>query len=120
MIAGRPGGAMCSNGDGGVKVDGKEAVKWTQLAADKGSAEALYNLGMWYEVGTHNLTKDMTKAVMYLSASADTIKPNGFALIWDRSTYFSLCSLVFRVLFFRFALLVSVLISITSGCLIVV
>ncbi|KAK3833600.1 MAG: hypothetical protein J3R72DRAFT_230870 [Linnemannia gamsii] len=53
----------------GISQDFSEAIKWYQMAADRGSAQAQSNIGSMYEEG-HGVTQDFSKAVMWYRKAA--------------------------------------------------
>ncbi|NCX62196.1 MAG: sel1 repeat family protein, partial [Betaproteobacteria bacterium] len=59
----------------GVAQDYKEAVRWYQLAAKQGNAEAQNNLGVMYGLG-QGVLQDYTRAHMWLNIAAITGKKN--------------------------------------------
>ncbi len=62
-------GHMASSGEGGP-ADKKEAVRWTEMAAQKGIACAQCNLGKWYEYAVNGLPKDMNISREYYQLAA--------------------------------------------------
>ena len=56
--------------DDGVPQDYKEAVKWYQLAAEQGDADAQYRLGISYKKG-QGVLQDYKEAVKWLLKSAE-------------------------------------------------
>jgi TPR repeat protein len=62
-------GTAYNEGQGGLKQDHAEALKWFRRAADKGFAPAQYNLGLAYELG-HGVPADEREAFKsYLMAA---------------------------------------------------
>ncbi|NCZ99975.1 MAG: sel1 repeat family protein [Betaproteobacteria bacterium] len=59
----------------GVAQDYKEAVRWYQLAAKQGKAQAQNNLGRMYGLGK-GVLQDYTRAHMWLNIAAITGKKN--------------------------------------------
>lgn len=62
--------ARYSEGRNGVTADEAQAVKWYQMAADKGFAPAQYRLGSIYEKGT-GVARDINKAKGFYEQAAD-------------------------------------------------
>lgn len=62
--------ARYSEGRNGVTASEADAVKWYQMAADKGFAPAQYRLGSIYEKGT-GVARDINKAKGYYEQAAD-------------------------------------------------
>jgi TPR repeat protein len=61
-------GIMCYSGLGVVK-DPTKAVRWLQVAAEKGHPAAIYHLGLCYERGLDTLERNVAKAThLYLIA----------------------------------------------------
>ena len=54
----------------GVMPDAEEAVVWYRKAAERGNAEAQYNLGEMYRVG-RIVRADVTEAVHWLKLAAE-------------------------------------------------
>src|SRR5690606_40942624 len=60
---------MYKNGNGVAK-DYKKAVEWYQKAAEKGNADAQFNLGVMYKNG-NGVAKDYKKAVEWYQKAAE-------------------------------------------------
>ena len=75
-------GLMYDKGQGGVRQDHAEAVKWYRQSAKQGFVLAQYNLGVMYDRGL-GVRKDDTQAVKWYRQAAQQgfTKPN---LIWVR------------------------------------
>tara|TARA_B100000780_G_scaffold59747_1_gene38264 strand:+ start:140 stop:592 length:453 start_codon:yes stop_codon:yes gene_type:complete len=58
------------NGEG-VKQSDKKAIELYEMAAKRGQAAAQYNLGFFYQQGTHGLTQSSTRAIEYYSLAAN-------------------------------------------------
>jgi len=67
----------------GVSRDAKEAAYWYQLAADKGHAEAQYNLGRLYATG-EGVRKDEEQALRWVRAAASQGYPPALARFGTR------------------------------------
>jgi TPR repeat protein len=70
---------MYATGRGGLARDDREAVRLYKLAAEKGSVEGEFNLGVCYEVG-RGVSKDTAEAVRWYRKAADA----GYAEAQDR------------------------------------
>ena len=62
-------GLHYANGDGGVRRDWTQAVKWSQRAAEQGHPGGQFNLACFYELG-RGVPQDGTKAVEWYERAA--------------------------------------------------
>ena len=62
-------GNLYKNGQG-VEKNYAEAVKWFTMAAEKGNAQAQYELGQWYEFGRNPVEQSYTEALKWYQKAA--------------------------------------------------
>ena len=55
----------------GVKQSSKKAIELYETAAKRGSANAQYNLGVYYHRGVHGVTQSSERAIEYYTLAAD-------------------------------------------------
>ncbi len=81
-IAGKSASDICSlgyaynNGTNGKTKNQEKALKYYRIAADKGNAQAMANLGIMYKKG-EGVTKDYTEALKWLRKAADQNNSTG-------------------------------------------
>ena len=55
----------------GVKQSDTKAIELYETAAKRGDASAQYNLGLYYNNGSHGLTQSSTRAIEYYTLAAE-------------------------------------------------
>jgi hypothetical protein len=68
----------------GCAQDYGEAVKWLRIAADKGSADAQFNLGLSYHLG-NGVAKDPALALDWIKKAARQGHDRAIALLQNKA-----------------------------------
>lgn len=74
-------GDMYFDGEGVYKND-EEAMKWYNLAADKGNSDAMFNLACMYRMGC-GVDKDINTALYWAKKSASLNNARGMVAVGD-------------------------------------
>jgi TPR repeat protein len=72
---------------GGVPMDYKQAAEWYRKAAEMGNAEAKYNLGRLYALGTCGIQQDYVEALKWYLKAAEQGYPEASKDLVDLSPF---------------------------------